>query len=176
MYELQGPFAELPLNAEGFNQSACEAVRQVNKTGAIVCCGGIGLVQTEQALQGTLGEAAKYVWATGLLAAGQASTMTGVFAGQFVMEGFLQLQIPAWQRWVALSCHRQREKEGERKTAVSLSLSLSLSLWRARPPSLLPLLRNIAATTGNSTDSGLVFMSICVAWRSPVRSHWYRHC
>ena len=34
----------------------------------------------------------------GLLAAGQASTMTGVFAGQFVMEGFLQLQIPAWQR------------------------------------------------------------------------------
>ena len=98
MYESQGPFAELPLNAKGFNQSACEAVRQDNKTGATVCCGGIGLVQTEQALQGTLGEAAKYVWATGLLAAGQASTMTGVFAGQFVMEGFLQLQIPAWQR------------------------------------------------------------------------------
>ena len=114
--ELQGPFAELPLNAKGFNQSACEAVRQDNKTGAIVCCGGIGLVQTEQALQGTLGEAAKYVWATGLLAAGQASTMTGVFAGQFVMEGFLQLQIPAWQRWVALSL------------SLFLSLSLALSL------------------------------------------------
>ena len=43
---------------------------------------GIGLAQTEQALQGTLGGAAKYVWAVGLLAAGQASTMTGVFAGQ----------------------------------------------------------------------------------------------
>ena len=59
---------------------------------------GPGSRQTEAALEGTLGSAAKYVWAAGLLAAGQASTMTGVFAGQCVMEGFLQLQIPAWQR------------------------------------------------------------------------------
>jgi Mn2+/Fe2+ NRAMP family transporter len=27
-----------------------------------------------------------YVWAVGLLAAGQSSTMTGTYAGQFVME------------------------------------------------------------------------------------------
>eukprot|EP01052_Picozoa_sp_SAG31_P057884 SAG31_NODE_17379_length_673_cov_0.637631_1_plen_119_part_10 len=33
-----------------------------------------------------------------MLAAGQASTMTGVFAGQFVMEGFLNLKIAAWKR------------------------------------------------------------------------------
>ena len=88
-----GPFAKLPVNHLGFNESDCEAV-----VGDGVCCGGIGLAQTEAALEGTLGSAAKYVWAAGLLAAGQASTMTGVFAGQFVMEGFLQLQIPAWQR------------------------------------------------------------------------------
>lgn len=31
-------------------------------------------------------------------AAGQSSTMTGTYAGQFVMEGFLQLKIPKWQR------------------------------------------------------------------------------
>uniref|UniRef100_A0A2M4AAB7 Putative mn2+ and fe2+ transporter of the nramp family n=1 Tax=Anopheles triannulatus TaxID=58253 RepID=A0A2M4AAB7_9DIPT len=37
-----------------------------------------------------------FVWAIGILAAGQSSTMTGTYAGQFVMEGFLNLQ---WVRW-----------------------------------------------------------------------------
>jgi len=42
------------------------------------------------------------LWAIGLLAAGQSSTMTGTYAGQFVMEGFLQLKLAAWKR-VALT-------------------------------------------------------------------------
>ncbi|XP_053666180.1 protein Malvolio [Anopheles marshallii] len=37
-----------------------------------------------------------YIWAIGILAAGQSSTMTGTYAGQFAMEGFLNLQ---WARW-----------------------------------------------------------------------------
>eukprot|EP00850_Spirogloea_muscicola_P005411 SM000024S07873 [mRNA] locus=s24:1060203:1063531:- [translate_table: standard] len=39
-----------------------------------------------------------YIWAAGLLAAGQSSTITGTYAGQFVMEGFLDLRIKKWQR------------------------------------------------------------------------------
>ncbi|XP_014294298.1 protein Malvolio isoform X1 [Halyomorpha halys] len=42
------------------------------------------------------GAAAMYIWAVGILAAGQSSTMTGCYAGQFAMEGFLNLQ---WSRW-----------------------------------------------------------------------------
>lgn len=42
------------------------------------------------------GIAAMYIWAVGILAAGQSSTMTGTYAGQFAMEGFLNLQ---WARW-----------------------------------------------------------------------------
>jgi hypothetical protein len=38
------------------------------------------------------------VWAIGLLAAGQSSTMTGTYAGQFVMSGMISLQIKPWQR------------------------------------------------------------------------------
>ncbi|POI23188.1 hypothetical protein CIB84_013064, partial [Bambusicola thoracicus] len=34
------------------------------------------------------GAAALYIWAVGILAAGQSSTMTGTYAGQFVMENF----------------------------------------------------------------------------------------
>ncbi|XP_014241686.1 protein Malvolio-like isoform X1 [Cimex lectularius] len=43
------------------------------------------------------GFAALIVWAIGLLAAGQSSTMTGCYAGQFAMEGFLKL---TWRRWI----------------------------------------------------------------------------
>lgn len=32
------------------------------------------------------GPAALYIWAVGILAAGQSSTMTGTYSGQFVME------------------------------------------------------------------------------------------
>jgi hypothetical protein len=42
----------------------------------------------------------KYVWAVGLLAAGQSSTMSGTYAGQFVMQGFLDLKVTPWQRVV----------------------------------------------------------------------------
>lgn len=42
------------------------------------------------------GIAAMYIWAIGILAAGQSSTMTGCYAGQFAMEGFLNL---SWSRW-----------------------------------------------------------------------------
>ncbi|XP_057286246.1 natural resistance-associated macrophage protein 1 [Pezoporus wallicus] len=42
------------------------------------------------------GAVALYIWAIGILAAGQSSTMTGTYAGQFVMEGFLQLR---WSRF-----------------------------------------------------------------------------
>ena len=51
-----------------------------------------------KALEQSFGPAAKYIWAVGLLAAGQSSTMTGTYAGQFVMEGFLNFTLPVWQR------------------------------------------------------------------------------
>lgn len=39
-----------------------------------------------------------YIWAIGLLAAGQSSTMTGTYTGQFVMAGFLDLRVKKWIR------------------------------------------------------------------------------
>ncbi|QXQ08620.1 Nramp family divalent metal transporter [Sphingosinicellaceae bacterium] len=42
--------------------------------------------------------AASVVFAVALLASGQNSTVTGTLAGQIVMEGFLDLRMPAWAR------------------------------------------------------------------------------
>ncbi|KAI3768300.1 hypothetical protein L2E82_18862 [Cichorium intybus] len=39
-----------------------------------------------------------YIWAVGLLAAGQSSTITGTYAGQFIMGGFLDLRLKKWLR------------------------------------------------------------------------------
>jgi len=58
----------------------------------------IGLESAGDFLKQTYGNFSYYMWAIGLLAAGQSSTMTGTYAGQFVMEGFLQLKIPKWKR------------------------------------------------------------------------------
>ena len=42
------------------------------------------------------------VWAIGVLAAGQASTMVCTYAGQLIMNGCLEIELPAWKR-VALT-------------------------------------------------------------------------
>ncbi|HSI49731.1 MAG TPA: Nramp family divalent metal transporter [Ideonella sp.] len=44
---------------------------------------------------------ASVLFGVALLAAGQSSTFTGTIAGQVIMEGFLKLKIPCWQRRLA---------------------------------------------------------------------------
>ncbi|XP_010936565.1 metal transporter Nramp2 [Elaeis guineensis] len=39
-----------------------------------------------------------YIWGVGLLASGQSSTITGTYAGQFIMGGFLNLRLKKWVR------------------------------------------------------------------------------
>jgi manganese transport protein len=55
--------------------------------------------QAYQLLDGVLGVTfASVLFAVALLASGQNSTLTGTLAGQIVMEGFLNLRLPRWQR------------------------------------------------------------------------------
>lgn len=87
------------------------------------------------------GPVALYIWAVGLLAAGQSSTMTGTYAGQFVMEGFLKLRVILVHfylyRFIYLKnlhifffyCSDPRLRLGNE--------SLSLDLWLSFPLSLL---------------------------------------
>jgi len=86
-----GPFAKEPTWAPG---SACDD----GQVHGGQCCINIGLAEGGDALQGVLGSKARLFWAIGLLAAGQSSTMCGAFAGQFVMEGFLDIKVAVWKR------------------------------------------------------------------------------
>ncbi|XP_022947683.1 metal transporter Nramp3 [Cucurbita moschata] len=61
----------------------------------------IGLINAGEYLQDKYGGGLLpilYIWAIGLLAAGQSSTITGTYAGQFIMGGFLNLKLKKWLR------------------------------------------------------------------------------
>lgn len=58
----------------------------------------LNLRNAEEALKETFGNFARVIWGVGLLAAGQSSTMTGTYCGQFVMEGFFDFKLVIWKR------------------------------------------------------------------------------
>ncbi|KAJ4767443.1 natural resistance-associated macrophage protein 1 [Rhynchospora pubera] len=63
--------------------------------------GTIGLENAGQFLQEKYGRKLfpiLYIWGIGLLASGQSSTITGTYAGQFIMGGFLNLKLKKWVR------------------------------------------------------------------------------
>ena len=63
----------------------------------------VGLINAGQYLEEKYGGGIfpiLYIWGIGLLAAGQSSTITGTYAGQFIMGGFLNLRLKKWLRAV----------------------------------------------------------------------------
>jgi len=90
-----GPYACLNPNAidSADRQGPCEL-----PSGVSGFCGELGLAQEGAALQHGLGSASLYIWAVGLLAAGQAATMTCTYAGQIIMGGCLQIELAPWKR------------------------------------------------------------------------------
>ncbi|CAJ0942287.1 unnamed protein product, partial [Mesorhabditis belari] len=62
------------------------------------------------------GIGALYVWAIGILAAGQSSTMTGTYSGQFVMEGFIRVR---WAKWKRVFVTR----------SIAIAPTLAIAVW-----------------------------------------------
>jgi manganese transport protein len=90
--------------------------------------------------------AASILFAVALLASGQNSTVTGTLAGQIVMEGFLDLRVPAWVRRLvtrslaiipAVFVASAYGGEGATKLLVLSQVVLSLQL----PFAVVPLVR-----------------------------------
>jgi manganese transport protein len=94
----------------------------------------------------TLGAGANTAFALALLASGQSSTLTGVYAGQFVMDGFLDLRLPpAWRCAItravaigpALAAALLTGAAGAERLIVACSVLLSVQL----PFALVPLIK-----------------------------------
>ncbi len=86
-----------PANALGCDLINCACVTPSGLPGF---CSQIGLSNAGGALQSVLPKYATVLFGVGLLAAGQASTVSGTMAGQYVMEGFMDLRVSFWVRMI----------------------------------------------------------------------------
>ncbi|KAM0008552.1 putative NRAMP family protein [Helianthus debilis subsp. tardiflorus] len=55
-------------------------------------------------VQNVLGKSSSTLYGIALLASGQSSTITGTYAGQFIMQGFLDLKMKKWLRNLMTRC------------------------------------------------------------------------
>jgi manganese transport protein len=101
-------------------------------------------------LRRTLGAGANTFFALALLASGQSSTITGVYAGQFVMDGFLEIHLPpAWRAAAtravaivpALAAALLAGAQGAERLIVGCSVLLSVQL----PFALIPMIKLCAS-------------------------------
>ncbi|XP_062975802.1 natural resistance-associated macrophage protein 2 isoform X2 [Elgaria multicarinata webbii] len=123
----------------------------------------------------SFGPAALYIWAIGILAAGQSSTMTGTYSGQFAMEGFLNLK---WSRFARVVLTRSIAitptllvaifQDVERLTGMNdfLNVLMSLQLPFALIPvltftSLRPVMNDFANGLGWKIAGGILIVIIC---------------
>ncbi|KAG2185660.1 hypothetical protein INT44_002453 [Umbelopsis vinacea] len=128
-----------------------------------------GLYDAGDVLSKTLGSGARYLWAAGLLAAGQSSTTTGMMAGGFALEGFFRpIFKKAWHR-VAIT------------RAVSLVPSMLVSIFAVQhfdtmgellnvlqslclPTALIPILKLSSSTRVMSTEFQISNILYTICW------------
>uniref|UniRef100_A0A8C2ZNS8 Solute carrier family 11 member 2 n=1 Tax=Cyclopterus lumpus TaxID=8103 RepID=A0A8C2ZNS8_CYCLU len=114
------------------------------------------------------GPAALYIWAIGILAAGQSSTMTGTYSGQFVMEGFLNLR---WSRFARVLLTRSIAitptllvaifQDVEHLTGMNDFLNVLQSMQL--PFALIPILTFTSLTSimNDFISGGIVILVVC---------------
>lgn len=67
-------------------------------------CGDLTLKGASFLLKNVLGKSSSTIYAIALLASGQSSTITGTYAGQYIMQGFLDLKMRKWLRNLTTRC------------------------------------------------------------------------
>ncbi|RZB98164.1 Metal transporter Nramp6 isoform B [Glycine soja] len=67
-------------------------------------CQDLDLNKASFLLRNVLGKWSSKLFAIALLASGQSSTITGTYAGQYVMQGFLDLRLKSWIRNLLTRC------------------------------------------------------------------------
>jgi NRAMP (natural resistance-associated macrophage protein)-like metal ion transporter len=109
-------------------------------------CENITLNSAAFLLKNALGNWSSKVYAISLLASGQSSTVTGTYAGQFIMQGFLDLKMELWlrnlvTRFIAIAPSLVVCIIGGASGASRLIIIASMILSFELPFALVPLLR-----------------------------------
>ncbi|KAL3689613.1 hypothetical protein R1sor_015922 [Riccia sorocarpa] len=155
-------------------------------------CTNLDLNRASFLLRNVLGRWSFQLFAIALLASGQSSTITGTYAGQYVMQGFLNLQFQPWlrnlfTRSVAIIPSLVVALIGGSAGAGKLIIISSMILSFELPFALIPLLKFTSSTTkmgphANSTTVtyvtwviGFCVMSINIYFVSSALWDWILH-
>ncbi|KAJ3709249.1 hypothetical protein LUZ61_012954 [Rhynchospora tenuis] len=131
-------------------------------------CNDLTLNSASFLLKNVLGKSSSLVYAIALLASGQSSTITGTYAGQYVMQGFLDIRMRKWQqnlmtRTIAIAPSLIVSIIGGSAGAGRLIIIASMILSFELPFALIPLLKFSSSSTkmGPHRNSILV---IIISW------------
>ncbi|XVF86339.1 hypothetical protein PTKIN_Ptkin18bG0031500 [Pterospermum kingtungense] len=131
-------------------------------------CKDLDLNKASFLLRNVLGSWSSKLFAIALLASGQSSTITGTYAGQYVMQGFLDLRLTPWIRNLLTRCLAIVPSlivaviggsAGAGKLIIIASMILSFEL----PFALIPLLKFTSSETKMGTHVNSISVS-AITW------------
>ncbi|MED6220974.1 Metal transporter Nramp6 [Stylosanthes scabra] len=132
-------------------------------------CDDLDLNKASFLLRNVLGKWSSKLFAIALLASGQSSTITGTYAGQYVMQGFLDLRLKPWIRNMLTRCLAITPSLvvaliGGSSGAGELIIIASMILSFALPFALTPLLKFTSSKTKMGEHHVNSFMISAVTW------------
>ncbi|KAI3852660.1 hypothetical protein MKX03_023852 [Papaver bracteatum] len=131
-------------------------------------CKDLDLNKASFLLRNVLGSWSSKIFAIALLASGQSSTITGTYAGQYVMQGFLDLRLRPWIRNFLTRCLAIVPSlivaliggsAGAGKLIIVASMILSFEL----PFALIPLLKFTSCKNKMGSHANSVIISV-ITW------------
>ncbi|XP_051123994.1 metal transporter Nramp5-like [Andrographis paniculata] len=131
-------------------------------------CDDLTLNSASFLLKNVLGKSSSIVYAIALLASGQSSTITGTYAGQYIMQGFLELRMRKWVRNLLTRCIAITPSlvvsiiggsAGAGRLIVIASMILSFEL----PFALIPLLKFSSSSTKMGPHKNSIY-TIVFCW------------
>ncbi|PWA57181.1 metal transporter NRAT1 [Artemisia annua] len=97
-------FVAFLINVSLITVSGTVCAEENLQSGDIDRCRDLTLNSASFLLRNVLGKSSSTLYAIALLASGQSSTITGTYAGQFIMQGFLDLKMRKWLRNLVTRC------------------------------------------------------------------------
>ncbi|KAI3984020.1 hypothetical protein MKX01_035147 [Papaver californicum] len=131
-------------------------------------CSDLTLNNASFLLRNVLGKSSSTFYAIALLASGQSSTITGTYAGQFIMQGFLDLKMKTWLRNLMTRCIAIAPSlvvsiiggsSGAGRLIIIASMILSFEL----PFALIPLLKFSSSATKMGPHKNSIYI-IVISW------------
>ncbi|CAK9168737.1 unnamed protein product [Ilex paraguariensis] len=131
-------------------------------------CNNLNLNSASFLLKNVLGKSSSKVYAIALLASGQSSTITGTYAGQYIMQGFLDIKMRKWMRnlmtrLIAISPSLVVSIIGGSSGAGRLIIIASMILSFELPFALIPLLKFSSSATKMGPHKNSIYI-IVISW------------